>query len=277
MKKIRILLIFTLIIEIAHFFYTETNNIVIENREINDVELSQVFKGITVMQISDLHIERIGAREKKLIELVNKLAPDIIFITGDFVSTNNGIKPCIEVLKDIIPGHIIIATLGNSDHSYKKNSIDTKLLVQEMKKVGVNILINESVRLTIAENNFESAHNLFIVGIDDNYLWLDNIFKAMNNLPLDAPKILLAHSPHIIEKINTTRINLILSGHTHGGQIVFPFIGALFTNPTCNARKKFVSGLYQEDTMIYVNRGIGIVVIPLRLFAKPEITLLKFK
>ena len=277
MKKMRNILIIVLILQIYIFFNQQINDIVIITQQIKDQQLSKIFSGVAVVQISDLHIEKVGLRERKLIRLINRLNPDIIFITGDFVSTNQGIEPCIKVLKQIVQGHLVVAILGNSDHYCKGKDVNTKLLTRQLKQIGIKLLVNESLKLEINRNSPKVNSFLYIVGLDDNFLWRDDIFKAMNNVPVDAPKILLAHAPNIVEKICTKGINLILSGHTHGGQIVLPFIGALATNSVCGSKKKFVSGLYIEGRAnLYVNRGIGTSVLPLRLFCKPEITVFKF-
>lgn len=277
MKKLRIFLIGILLIEIVYFFYRETVSVKVETPLIESRELFEILNGLKVAQISDLHIKRVGIREKQLIDIINKINPDILFITGDFISDNEGIVPCLEILRSIAVGRTIIAILGNSDHSFEKKYINTGLLVQELKKIGIIVLRNESLKVTIRNKINRNTQILYIIGLDDNYLWFDDIFKAKRNVPESGVKILLAHSPHIIEKINTEGINLILSGHTHGGQIDLPLIGALYTNPVCNAKKKFISGLYSEDTKLYVNRGIGTSSLPLRIFCKPEITLFNFK
>jgi predicted MPP superfamily phosphohydrolase len=117
---------------------------------------------------------------------------------------------------------------------------------------------------------------VYIVGLDDNYLFYDNIFKAMNNVPASSPKILLAHAPNIIDKIDVKGINLILSGHTHGGQINIPFIGALYLNPVSWSQRKIVAGLYNFETKVFVSKGVGTTLIPMMLFCRPEIVVLEF-
>ena len=103
MKKLRILLVIVLIFEIGYLLYKETNDIVISMQEIKDSKLAGSLAKLKVIQISDLHINSMGIKEKRLVSLINKISPDLIFITGDFVSSNKGIKPCIEVLKKISP------------------------------------------------------------------------------------------------------------------------------------------------------------------------------
>jgi uncharacterized protein len=279
MKKLKYILLIILFLELGYFFYTQTNDIVVDTQVISDPVLKGILGDARIVQISDLHIDRVGPREHKLIALIKQIDPDILFITGDFISYNEGIASCREVVSALAQGRTVIATLGNGDHTQKHTDIDTQLLFNELQKTGITLLVNESLKLTLkgdASRKDVPQASLYIIGLNDNHLWLDDIFKATANVPAEAPKLLLAHAPSIIEKINTGGINLILSGHTHGGQIVFPYIGALYTNRGINARKKFVSGLYNEDTKLYVSRGIGTSGLPLRLFCKPEITVFKF-
>lgn len=275
MKKLNFILLTILSLEIIYFLYTETNNIVITEQTIKDAQLSKILKDIKIVQISDLHIKSYGKKEKKLVELIKKINPHILIITGDFISDNKGLFPTIEVLKDISTKVPTIAILGNNDHFKKHKKLNTEKLIESLKSININLLINESVKITIKKES--NTNSFYIIGLNDNYLSYDNIFKATNNLNENLPKILLAHSPHIIEKINTEGINLILSGHTHGGQIIFPLIGAIYTNSAYNTKKKYIFGLYtQTNTKMYVNRGIGTSFLPIRLFCKPEITIFKF-
>lgn len=276
MKKLTLLLLAVLIGEAILFMYKETTDIRIIPVQIKDLALKDVLNGIRVVQISDFHVKKYGSIEKKLLRIIKKISPDVIFVTGDFIESNAGIVPCIRVMKELTGLAVVIGVLGNSDYSNKKKAVDTKRLVDEMRTCGVKLLINESVRLIAKDAKHDKKKVLYIVGLNDNYLWKDDIFKAMRNVPVKGTKILLAHSPNIIEKINTEGINLILTGHTHGGQIVMPVFGALYLNPVCNARKLYKSGFYQEDTPLYVNRGIGTSLISLRMFCKPEVTLFTF-
>jgi predicted MPP superfamily phosphohydrolase len=276
MKKIKNILIVILLLEIVCFFYNEKNSITITKQEVDCEELKLILSSTRVVQISDLHIKSYAELEKRLIRLLDKLEPDIIFITGDFVSSNKGIEPCIKVLRDIVRERLVIAVLGNSDRSSLGEKIQFKRLIEGFRSIGMKVLINESLKLTVKAKKEKSGNTLYIVGLDDDYLWFDDIFKATINIPEKSPKILLSHTPHIIEKINCKGISLILSGHTHGGQIVIPFIGAVYTNEPCIARRRYVQGLYDEETKLYVNRGIGTSGIPLRLFCRPQITVFEF-
>jgi predicted MPP superfamily phosphohydrolase len=276
MRKLLLILLGILIFEVFCFFYSETNSIKVNYQKIFDEELASALEGIRVIHLSDLHIKRIGVREKKLLKIIKYVDPHIIFISGDFISGNKGIRPCIEVMKYMANGRTVIAVLGNSDHTYKHHRRNTFLLVKCLKRAGVTLLRNESARIAIKIGE-KYPRELFVLGLDDNYLRYDDIFKAKTNLPKKGPKILVVHCPNIIEKIDTADINLILTGHSHGGQIVIPFIGPVYSNPSEHSRKRYYSGLYEEETKMYVNRGIGTSLVPFRIFCRPEVTCFEFK
>ena len=271
-KIVTLFLVFVVIVQIGLILYWQTNKIVIHVQPIEDSQLAGFFDSLKVLQISDLHINRFGCREKELVDLIERIDPHLIFITGDFVSNNSGIDPALKVIEKIAKDRKVIAILGNNDHEHKNQKIDTADLVAGLKKEGICVLINQSIKLELADDS------VFIIGLDDNYLWRDDFFKATANLPPGGRKILLAHSPDIVTKVDLGDIDLVLSGHTHGGQVKLPFIGAVRTNRVCNSVFKFISGLYYRgNTKLYVNRGIGMSFLPVRLFCRPEITIFKFE
>jgi hypothetical protein len=278
MKITRIILLTILVLEAACFIYIQTNLIIVNQVEIENPALARILSHTNTVQISDLHIKSFGYREKSLIEKIVEINPDLLIITGDFVTSDEGIKPCLEVMAKLSENRKVIAVLGNNDHEHNKIKLNTVLLTEGLKKLGVNILQNESLKLSFSDKEKGIANTLYIVGLDDNFLYYDNIYKALTNVPDNADKILLAHSPNIVEKIDIDKFLLVLSGHTHGGQIVIPFIGAIYTNSMKNTNNTFVSGLYHfKSVLLYVNRGIGNSLLPIRLFCRPEITLFKFK
>jgi len=271
-------LLAVLLAEVIMFLYLETNNIEIKEITVKDNQLGEVFNAIRIVQISDLHITKTGKREKDLIKKLDEIGPDIVFITGDFITGESGINDCLEVLKEITSKRCVIAVLGNSDHEYRKSQINAQMFKNQLRNAGVILLINESVKLTVIDEETNSLASYFVIGVDDNYLGYDNYEKAAENISVQSPKILLAHTPNIVEEIRADGINLVLCGHTHGGQINLPLFGALYVNRGCRYSKRFVSGLYRNDnTKIYVNRGIGTSVLNLRFFCRPEITVFRFK
>ncbi len=295
------------------WLFIQTEGIVVEKRAFSDGDLARVCASARVIQLSDLHVERYGFREKKLVSLVGLIDPDIIFITGDLVSDKRGVPACLSLVERISAGRTVIAVFGNNDHPnpdtgnpavkavrglYAKlapydvrlviervlpflrpprrpagksdpNGVDPARFAAELRRRRVIVLLNQSVELTV------DGREMYVAGIDDNFLMYDDVFAATANIPAGAPAILLAHSPHIVDKADMRDISLVLSGHTHGGQIVIPGFGPLYLNHSSRSSKKFVSGYYPRDK-VYVNRGIGTVLLPLRIFSRPEITIFNF-
>jgi uncharacterized protein len=277
MKYFKIAVTVLFFVEIGIFAWNETAGIMVSQQEIKDNELAGALEGVKIVQISDLHIKRSGYIENNLVDIINKIDPQVIFITGDFLTGNDGIAPCRDTLKRFTKGRVVIGILGNGDHTFKKNYIDTELLAKELENAGVKLLRNESMMLRVKRSGSDEVKEVYVIGLDDNYLMYDDIFKAMNNVPDKSPKILLAHSPNIIDKVNTDGINLILSGHTHGGQISIPYFGPLFLNMAKGAKRKMVAGLYDYETKVFVTKGVGTSLVPLRLFCRPEVSVLEFK
>lgn len=222
-------------------------------------------KELKIAHISDIHFRYFGAREKKLIASLKEISPNYIFITGDLLDwTTENLsltKDFLKELNSVAPGKLY-GVYGNHEHRNKK-IFQMKTF---FKKSGLEILENESVFL---EEGF------YLIGVDDPHSNRDDLKKALSEIENQYPKILLAHSPGIFEKIEKKNI-LILAGHTHGGQINIPFLTE-FVFPL-KYDKKYKKGLFFENgKWLYVSRGIGTTFIPARLFSPPEITIINLK
>ena len=228
-------------------------------REIIKIEnLPQEFEGIKIVHISDLHSSKFGRIEKKILVIINQLNPDFIFITGDLVSR----KPDIELISPFwqILGerylNRIFGVWGNHDHWYK----NFETLKKKLKQSQIEILENENKKLKIGLGE----EYIYLIGVDDPYTGRDNLLKARQGIVgKNIPQILLAHSPDIMPKAKEQEIDLVLAGHNHGGQVVIPIIGPVFV-PSKYGRK-YLKGLFKENlTYLYVNRGIGASLLPIR-------------
>lgn len=225
-------------------------------------ELSLDLAGLTFVHLTDIHHGRdIGVDYiEKCVASVNNLCPDIVFITGDLVSGYSGfIKPCIDVLAKLKSRYGVYVVPGNHDYWS-----DIDLMAQEFKKSGIHFLINESYPIKIKNTTLE------IIGLDDLWAGQPDIIKALKNVDPHAMKILLMHNPDLFPEISSNGINLILCGHTHGGQVCLPFVGP----PIIPSRYgiKYAKGLYKNaNCTMYVNKGIGLMPPPVRFMCKPEI------
>jgi len=261
--------------------FTSRDNLTVESIQLAFPNLPKAFDGLTIVQISDLHASWWVGRDylTRVVDRVNGMAKDLVVITGDIItgSVNDFWKrwlpsaggtyiPMVaEVLGRLTAGPKF-AVLGNHDHWDGK---ETELrLVGELERVGIPVLRNRS--RTFMKNG-ESLH---IAGTDDVWFTSD-LNRALKDVPRDAFKILLSHSPDIRTEIkDQDRIDLLLCGHTHGGQVAIPFLSHRFI-PIRDPRR-YLAGLVKENYgYTYVNRGIGTLVFPLRIGAPPEITVLR--
>lgn len=247
----------------------EPNWIAVERVDVSDTELAQVFSGVTVVQISDLHVRnKLGYRENSLVEKVNALNPDIILITGDILEHIEELPAAKSILKRLKARHGTFAVLGNTDHSLGQLKMDR--LVDELGKEGVVFLRNNNISVPL-----QNGRALRLAGVDDPVSNRAHLNKALADIPEGEPVLLLAHSPSVYTQAILAGVNLVLVGHTHGGQVGIPW---LIRQSEYANRSSVMSGIVRDGkTTMYVNRGIGTKTLPIRLFCRPEITAFTFK
>jgi uncharacterized protein len=218
--------------------------------------------GLRAAQISDLHITTVGDVQTKAIEAIQNLKPDVLFVTGDFVDDATAIGATLELLSLASPPLGIWSVPGNWDHT--SDAIGG--LQSGFGSVKGKFLINDSAEL---------EQGLWIVGVDDPASGYDNLDGAIAGVPAQGPRILLAHSPDIVPALSGQRFDLVLSGHTHGGQVNLPFINGTWLKD--GPPRQYVRGFYTaHGSPLYVNRGIGTTHLPIRIDASPEVTLFTF-
>jgi len=243
----------------------EPNLIIEENLEVSLEELSQEVKELKFVQISDLHFFNFGFKEKTLIKKLNHIKPDYIFITGDLVDwSTKELEEAEEFFRKIveIAPDKTFGAYGNHEHRHPK-FLEVK---RRIKQAGIKILNNESIWL---------EQGIYLVGVDDPHLEFSDLSKAFEGVDIEKPKILLAHSPEIFRDIAHNNI-LVLTGHTHGGQLNIPIL-VNYILPIKHDRK-YKKGLFGKDFQwLYVNRGIGTTFLPFRLNALPELTIINLK
>ncbi len=215
----------------------------------------------SIVQISDFHIGGLIDREfvKASVEKINTLSPDIVFITGDLIDTAlSDIKSSLLELESIESKYGVYFILGN--HEYFHNPLE---IIEFIKTTNIKILLNQNIIIDELELNVVGVTDIFGYKID---LLVPDIAKAFRGVNSKYKTILLAHQPKFIDEIEEYKIDLILSGHTHGGQI-FPF------NYMVKLQQPFVKGLHilPNGTAIYVNSGIGFWGPPMRLGSDAEI------
>jgi len=233
--------------------------------KINIPGFPTIFQGYRIVQISDIHYGQwISAdRLKGVIGLINQQKPDIVAITGDFVSySRNNIEDLIPLLKEIRARDATVAVLGN--HDYWVSAERVRSILRESKIIELNNDV-----YTVNRKGFE----LYIAGVDSTTLKKNQLDKVMQKLPPNGPAILLVHEPDFADlSAETKRFSLQLSGHSHGGQFVIPKLGTPFRG---DGFKKYPLGRYQVGEMVqYTNRGIGTNAFWIRINCAPEITVI---
>ena len=262
-------LIFFLILAGIWGVFVEPRQIRVEKFSLKIKNLPPSFKNLKILHLSDFHSKKFGQKEKKVLEILNQLNPDFIFITGDIVDwTTRDFEGSQKFWKELSKNYEsrIFGVYGNHDHR-NKNFRDLNIFLKESK---IEILNNESRKIERGKDY------IYLIGVADPHLGYDDIEKAMKGIEGNAPKILLAHSPEIFRKINEKDIDLVLVGHTHGGQINIPIFADLIL--PLKYDKKYKSGLFKENSIyLYVNRGTGETILPIRINAFPEVTLIELK
>ena len=243
------------------------------NLDLGLARLHQGLDGFRVVQLSDLHFgPYTGEREiAAAIDAANAAAPDLVVLTGDFVTSTwlfhlgrrNGreIYPCAELLRRLrCPGGVY-AILGNHDWG-----VGAEFIAGVLTEAGIRVLRNESVPLE------RDGARLWLAGVDDAMYQAADLGRALAQVPAAEPVLLLAHEPDLADEAARYPVDIQLSGHSHGGQIVMPLVGPGYLPPL---GRKYPRGLYEVDRLkLYVNRGIGVAGLPLRLNAPPEVTVL---
>jgi uncharacterized protein len=226
--------------------------------------LGSEFSGYRLVQFSDIHMDSFMKREdlEVIVDLVNRQKPDLVAITGDFVSNDpyKHAKDMAAALSRIESSDGVVGVMGNHDHWDDPQTV-RNILVES----GIIELNNKIYPIHRGQSR------LFIAGIDDHIVRKDRLEQVLEQLPEDGAAILLAHEPDFADiSANTGRFDLQLSGHSHGGQINLPFIGPLYLP---RYARKYTCGLYRINGMIqYTNRGVGKVHVPFRFNSRPEIT-----
>jgi uncharacterized protein len=227
------------------------------------------FDGIKIVQFSDTHLgfHYTVKQFNNLIKKINHLQPDLIFFTGDLMDEPNKfeeINKIVPILQELNPPLGKYCVFGNHDHGGYGSDIYKNI----MELSNFTVLLNESHSIIQKDGS-----KIYIIGIDDHMLGKPNLDLAQKQVPSNAFKMLLSHAPDVADEAVNYQIQWQLSGHSHGGQVKIPFIGALVIPPFA---QNYPEGLYSigEDSplSLYVNRGIGTTRLPFRFMAKPELT-----
>lgn len=265
-KKKRIIIYAVIVVILFIFCQWQNNMLTVSKYTYSSPKIAEELDGFRIVQISDLHNKDFGGR---LIDKITELNPDIIVITGDIVDSNHtNIETALEFAEksaETSPSYYIT---GN--HEYWLEISKREKLMNGLESAGVKILSDESTEI---EHNGKSFN---LTGLDDNTLMRDfrNILPTNKN----SLNILLAHEPQYINSYSSWgSVDLVLTGHAHGGQFILPFIGGLVA-PDQGFFPEYTDGIHKSaDTSMIISRGLGNSVIPLRLFNFPDIVCVDLK
>jgi uncharacterized protein len=250
--------------------FIEPRELVIQRVPLTLPRLSEAFHGLKIALISDLHLAPFTTEAdiRAAVAAVVGLKPDLVAITGDFVSGNwnasvdhaKYIEPCSRILAGLQAPMGRFAVLGNHDHG-----TDPARIANTLEAHNIPVLSNRNVVLE------KDGARLWIAGVDDAVAQKADWDCALDGIPKKEPVVLLAHEPDVADESARYGVDLQLSGHSHGGQIRVPGFGAPYCPPLA---RKYPMGLYRiGPTHLYTNRGIGLTGIPFRFACPPEITL----
>lgn len=273
MKKLRKWLPVAALVLVALAVYLIWGNCAVTVTEytVTDDEIPTAFDGFRIVQVSDLHNTEFGEGNRRLLDKIKKAQPDIIVLTGDLIDSYH---TDVEIAADFARNAVQLAptyyVTGNHEHRIG----DYVLLKAQLEAAGVQVLENEKVPLE------RGGETISLLGVNDPTFfpgWTQEkggqlLSDAVTELsPGEAYSILLSHRPNYLSDYAACGMDLVLSGHTHGGQFRLPFLGGLYA-PSMGFLPDYDGGLLTEgDTTLIVSRGLGNSAFPFRLNNPPEL------
>jgi uncharacterized protein len=232
-------------------------------------------EGLTIALLSDFHYDPYFSVHplRSAIGMVNGLRPDLIALTGDFVSVPvfsdpaegaSDAEPCAQLLRQMRAPHGLWAVMGNHDVFTDPDRVTSSLEAE-----GIHVLSNQSVPIE------RDGARFWLSGVDDVLGGTADLDATLHDLPANEAAVLLVHEPDYADHVARYPVDLQLSGHSHGGQVRVPFLRPLYLPELA---RKYIWGLYQIGGLaLYTNAGLGTVRVPVRMNCPPEITLLTLR
>jgi predicted MPP superfamily phosphohydrolase len=239
--------------------------------------LPAVFDGLRIAQLSDIHFNSFlnSSHLDRVIELTNAQKPDLVIITGDFVNGahHRGERnakaeqawPCADMLRQIESPLGCFAVLGNNDYGADAD------VVAEALSTGSRLQVLRNRAIAFERN----GARLWLAGMDNLTANRAKPDVALRGVPKQECTIVAVHEPDFADVMRKFPVDFQMSGHSHGGQIRFPIVGALYLPPWA---RKYPMGHYQlGEFQLYTNRGIGVIGLPMRFLCPPEIGIFTLK
>ncbi len=249
---------------LAAFLYWQDNGLMITKYHYYSKKLPKIFSGYKILQISDLQNKEFGAEHKKILSAIEKQKPDCIVITGDLLDRNRtNIKSAIQFIANVVKLAPVYYVSGN--HEHQSGAYD--IWISFLKEHGVFVLENEKQKIT------KDSEYISILGLKDKSVnpQYKQILSDLSQEQQSQFQILLSHRPELLCDYAENPIDIVFTGHAHGGQIRIPFVGGIFA-PHQGFFPKYTSGMHtQKNTSMVISRGLGNSTFPFRIHNRPEL------
>lgn len=263
---------------VIYVFLVEPYAVRLKKIELAIPDLPDHLRGFIICHLSDTHSAGYGRLERRIHRLLTGLEADLCVMTGDLISSPEGLDTIQRVLSGFEPKHGVYAVVGNGDY---KTGLAVEEIERGLRQSKVGLLLNEHLTLRL------NGGLIHVIGVDDPFRGRDKVAEAMSGMSEEGFRLMLAHAPDVLVKTKDKRIDLILAGHTHGGQVRLPFIGPIWLHSRCGL--PISDGYYDGaalireigeiagDTRIFVSRGLGWSGISARFLCRPEVVLITLR
>ncbi len=251
------------------YAYFEARKITVRKETVFFKNLPSPFDNFTILHISDLHSKGSGRLEKSLVEILKNIRTDIAVFTGDFKKrrtyrkTDKVIDTMRKIIRNINTNYGVFGILGNKDSND---------MIDGLTRCGIKMLIRENAEVK------KGSASIRILGADDQYplKYPLGIQQVMKGIPEKSFTVFLGHTPDFILWAKENKIDLLLAGDTHGGQLRLPIIGPIVVKSKISRR--YCRGLIRENgTYLHISSGVGTIGVPMRFLCPPEISILTLK
>ncbi len=254
MKKLKIIILSQSILISIYSIWVEPNQL---ETTFHEVTIGKSGKSLMVAHLTDLHTKGLGQLERKVIEAIRSQKPDIILVTGDIATPNGTINGYKNVLSNLKAPLGVFFVQGNWEYWEP---------IKDLKNI-----LTESKIIDLTNNKIQIKENLWLVGLDDELAGSPKL-QILDSIPEGSKTISIFHSPNLFDSV-FKRIEIAFAGHSHGGQIRLPFIGAIWTPQGTGV---YDAGWFtKEKSKIFVSRGIGNSLLPIRFNCRPEVAFIK--
>jgi len=277
-SSVRILTKIVLLAGVILFLVWSNNSIVITEHNYKNNKIPSSLDDFKILQVSDFHNKKFGKNQQKIMEKIKDISPDIVLITGDLIDRRKyNLDSAEDFIKQIAKIAPVYYSSGNHEAWSGKYDDIKKMLI----KNEVTVLDNKAGTYNIGEES------LNIVGLKDPAFLSSNYLDGINTRGIEEFlssyesknefEIVLSHRPELLDLYEKYDIDIIFSGHAHGGQIRLPYLGGILA-PDQGFLPKYDEGRYDKgNTTMYVSRGLGNSIFPFRIFNRPELVVVNLK